>query len=270
MTSVPKLPGPSPLVTLAILLAGIGIFHPCPAVTQGVLESWDVAGPYPANQVARDAYPNFNALFLAPWAEAHPDSDGIVNLNGFVERTSGAEDLVLARKTFLVMEDGVLQLDLEYTRDVDVFFNGWRVFSGRRPHSFGGPGVSAPEVSPDLVPLYARSGMNEIFLMVASESEDLAFRARLRGEAAAVPKDYGAVEELWMTPDTFLTPESVIKDPNRDLLYVTSFDNRFRAQKRSRVGTSPPYPWTASFLTINGPRVSGRQPGWISGTTPST
>ncbi|MFC1791775.1 SMP-30/gluconolactonase/LRE family protein [Gemmatimonadota bacterium] len=30
-----------------------------------------------------------------------------------------------------------------------------------------------------------------------------------------------------MTPDTFLTPETVLKDPNRDILYVTNFDNAY-------------------------------------------
>ena len=40
----------------------------------------------------------------------------------------------------------------------------------------------------------------------------------------------GRTEEVWITPDTFLTPESVLKDPNREVLYVTNFDNEYSSK----------------------------------------
>lgn len=236
-----------------LLLISLALSY-SPGAGQAVLESWDVAGPYPADQVAREGYPNFNALFMAPWTEVSAEEDGMVDLNGAVERSSGAGDLVLARRSFLVAQDEVLQLDLEYAQDVDLFFNGWRVFSGRRPHLLGGSGSLEAEAKPDRIPLFAKAGMNEIFLMVASDSDNLAFRIQLHGEVEAIPSDGDSWEELWTTPDTFLTPESVVIDPNRDLLYVTSFDNRF--------GTKPDPSGYISTLGLDG-RILDHK--WVEG-----
>jgi sugar lactone lactonase YvrE len=77
------------------------------------------------------------------------------------------------------------------------------------------------------VPLYVRKGLNEIFLMVTGRSDRWAFRAGTSEPLTPKAVSHGSAVEVWATADTFLTPESVLKDPERDILYVTSFDNEY-------------------------------------------
>jgi len=79
----------------------------------------------------------------------------------------------------------------------------------------------------DRLPVHAKRGLNEMLLMVSSESDSWAFRATTALPLVGKAEAHGQAEALWATPDTFLTPESVLKDPTRDILYVTSFDNEF-------------------------------------------
>lgn len=63
--------------------------------------------------------------------------------------------------------------------------------------------------------------------MVSAGEEGWGFRARTSRAMDRKEKDHGRLAELWATEDVFLTSESVLKDPRRQLLYVTSFDNEF-------------------------------------------
>lgn len=213
-----------------VLMAGFAFFLPHPGSAQSPIQSWQVAGPYPLEQVSRDAYPNFYALFMAPWADIPSGEGGALVLGERLAREFPDGDLALMRHSFISPQDGIVEIALEYAEEIDLFFNGWRVFSGRRPHPH--PDVTGGRFSPgaDRVPLFAKKGMNEILIMVSSAGDEWGLRAGTDQELHPVPADHGAMEEVWITPDTFLTPESVLKDPNRDLLYVTSFDNQFGAK----------------------------------------
>ena len=131
------LPGPltsmKPHLAMALSLAAL-FSPPAPGEAQVPVDGWQVAGPYPATQVARDAYPNFYAIFLAPWKAVGVGDTGLLDLAQHVPREHTGRDLVLARVSFLSHEEKVINLNLEYAQGVDLFFNGWRVFSGRRPH----------------------------------------------------------------------------------------------------------------------------------------
>ena len=204
-----------------------------PASGQTPIFRWKVAGPYPADRVDRGNYPNFYAIFLAPWQEAMADGSGFVDLNVLASAPPEGGALMLVRTSFLAEEDGVIPLRLEYSSEVDLFFNGWRVFSGKRAHEIyrkGASGTAPPspvQPAPEEVPLFAKRGMNEILLMVSGEGAPLGFRASTDRDLQPLALDHAAVEELWVTPDTFLTPESVLKDPLRDLIYVSNFDNEY-------------------------------------------
>ena len=212
------------IMLLPVALPG---FMSVPLRAQLPIHNWQVAGPYPAAQVARSAYPGFYAIFQAPWKEAGTADGGFLDLSLHIPREHSGGDLVLARVSFLSREERVINLELEYSREVDLFFNGWKVFAGRRPNLFRDSLDRGIENGKDQVPLYAKEGMNEIFLMVSSDSKEWGFRAGTDVELDPVPRDHGAAEQAWITPDSFLTPESVLKDPNRDVLYVTNFDNEY-------------------------------------------
>ncbi len=75
--------------------------------------------------------------------------------------------------------------------------------------------------------LALQPGRNELFLKVYSSAAGWRFRADVDGPWPAPRTDFGACQPVWETPATFLTPESVLHDPRRDVLYVTSFDNQY-------------------------------------------
>jgi sugar lactone lactonase YvrE len=240
---------PGPLTLLGFLLLGT-----IPAGGQTPVPEWSVAGPYPAEQVDRTTYPSFYAIFLAPWEEMEAAPQGLVDLNMSVPRENPTGDLVIARHVFWSDREKVLDLHLGYAGEADLFFNGWRVFSGRRSGAFPDRSAMVAIGCPDQVPLYVRKGLNEIFLMVSSTPGSWAFRAGtsepLRPKAVA----HESTREIWSTPDTFLTPESVLKDPNREVLYVTSFDNEY---------TRKPGPsGYISRLSLNGEILDHR---WLDG-----
>lgn len=205
---------------------------PHPGMAQTPISNWMVAGPYPAGRVDRGAYPNFYAIFLAPWKEIYAGPRGLVELNLHVPRQNPDGDLVIARHVFWSGTDEVLDLHLGYAGAVDVFFNGWRVFSGRRPVTPSDRPTAAGSGGPDRVPLYVRRGLNEVFLMISvvGEEQPWSFRAGTSEPLSPKARRHGSSREVWATPDTFLTSESVLKDPRRPVLYVTSFDNEY-AQK---------------------------------------
>jgi hypothetical protein len=194
-----------------------------------------VAGPYPAERVNRAAYPNFYSIFLAPWQEVRSDPQGLVDLNLHVARENPAGDLVLARHVFWSEQDKVLDLSFGYAGEVDLFFNRWRVFSGVRTNALPDRSTMASVGCTDRVPLYVKRGLNEIFLMVTGRFDPWAFRAETSEPLAPKATAHETTTEAWTTPDVFLTSESVLKDPNRDLLYVSSFDNGY-AQKQEPSG----------------------------------
>ncbi len=217
---------------MILLAAFLFAVLPLPGTAQTPISEWMVAGPYPAERVNRSAYPNFYAIFLAPWKEVEAGPQGLVDLDLHVPRENPNGDLVIARYVFWSATDEVRDLHLGYAGEVDVFFNGWRVFSGRRPVTLPDRSTMASLGCPDRVPLYLRRGLNEVFLMVsvAGGEQPWAFRAGTGEPLTPKTLRHQASREVWSTPDTFLTSESVLKDPNRPVLYVTSFDNEY-AQK---------------------------------------
>ena len=215
------------LVPRALLLVGWLCSLPTPGRAQTPVSEWMLAGPYPAERVNREAYPSFYSIFLAPWREIEADPGGTVDLDLQVSRENAQGDLVIARHVFRSDTERVVDLEMGVAGEVDVFFNRLRVFSGRRAGAMpqGRPMVE-PRL-PDRVPLYVKKGLNEIFLMVSSRGEPWAFRAGTTEPLAPKIRAHELAAELWATPDTFLTSESVLKDPSRPLLYVSSFDNQY-------------------------------------------
>ncbi len=217
---------PQQLFSVVALLGAVSV-APTPGAGQTPVPEWEVAGPYPADRVNREAYPNFYAIFLAPWQTIEADPQGLLNLGLHVARENPTGDLALARHVFWSDRETAINLNFGYAGEIDVFFNGWRVFSGNRPNNLSDRSAMAGVGCADQVPLYVKKGLNEIFLMITGRGEAWAFRAGSSEELTSTPASIPAPEEVWITADTFLTSESVLKDPNRDILYVSSFDNEF-------------------------------------------
>jgi sugar lactone lactonase YvrE len=206
------------LKTVLLLSLLSGFLMPGLATAQTPVSDWQVAGPYPVDRVDREAYPNFYTIFLAPWQAVTADTEGSVDLEPYLARENPAGDLAIARHVFWAPDDGVMNLFLAYSGEVDLFFNGYKLFSGHRGDGAG---------SPDVIPLYLKRGLNEIYLMASDGEGGWGFQVGTADALEPKAQAHERTSELWSTEDVFLTSESVLKDPNRDILYVTNFDNQF-------------------------------------------
>lgn len=204
-------------------------FEPSPAreMPSGAVQEWAVSQAFPADRVNRQAYPGFFSLFLADWQDVQANVRGLVDIADRTARENENGDLVLARHVFLSTEDRLVNLDLGYSDEVDVYFNGKRVFSGRSRYQGRDPSFLGILGLHDQVPVPVRRGLNEILLMVTEYFGGWGFMVQADGELLSKPVQHAATREIWVTPDSFLTPESVLKDPERDVLYVTNFDTNY-------------------------------------------
>jgi len=191
---------------------------------EGMVRSWTLSQAYPVERVNREAYPSFFALFFAEWKEVDADVRGMVDIADRTARQNANGDLVLARHIFSSDDDQAVTFTFGYSDEIDLFFNGRRVFSGRSRYQGRDPSFLGILGLHDAVSVQAREGLNEILLMVTEYFGGWGFMVQADRELSLKALDHSATEEMWATADTFLTPESVLKDPARDVLYVTNFD----------------------------------------------
>jgi hypothetical protein len=208
-------------------------FDPPPEreVPEGMVREWMISQAYPADQVNRDAYPNFYGIVMSDWEKVDGGPSGLVDVARRTPRVNQGGDLVLARRIFWSTEDREMRLNLGYSDELDLFFNGQRLFRGQSRYQQRDPSFLGIVGLYDQVPVRVKRGLNEIFLMVSETFGGWGFMVQADGELAPKPMDHELTEEVWMTPDTFLTPETVLKDPNRDVLYVSNFDNQFATRE---------------------------------------
>ena len=197
----------------------------------GTLMSWDVSVAIPAERVNRDAYPSFYTILGAGWESIAPEASGLVNISRLRARNGQEPDLVLARTIIRSDERQDVELTFGYSDEVDLFLNGHKVFSGNSAYRSRDPsflGVVGPF---DSAHLTLHKGLNEIFMMVTESFGGWGFMARIDGDVGEPLEEHGRTSKVWETEQVFLTPESVLYDPDRDVLYVTNFDMRFAASE---------------------------------------
>lgn len=204
-------------------------FEPAPdrEMPEGMLAEWEASQPIPLDRIRREGYPSDFSLFRTDWQPVHADKKGLVDIADRTPRVNPDGDLVLARHVFYSEEDRVMNLDLGYSDEADLFFNGRRLFSGKSRYQGRDPSFLGILGLHDQIPVRVRKGLNEVFLMVAEVFGGWGFMIQANGPAKDKPTDHLATEEVWTTDSVFLTPESVLKDPKREVLYVTSFDTDF-------------------------------------------
>ncbi len=176
------------------------------------IKAWSCSQAYPAARVSPDTYPRFYAVFLAGWHDAATRDDGWLDLAVARDGAGGESLCVLARSCTQTETARSARLNLTVTGTARLFLNGALV---------------APARGADSYDLALRPGRNELFLKVYSGPAGWGLRADVDGPWPATRTDLGACQPVWETPATFLTPESVLHDPARDVLYVTCFDNQY-------------------------------------------
>jgi sugar lactone lactonase YvrE len=199
---------------LAIMLL-VGMLGFAGVVHGETITSWSSSRVFPASRVAPDGYPRFYAVFLAGWQNVVARDDGWVDLAASGGAAAGDSLCVLARTFTQVAAERVVRLDLEVVGTARLFLNGARL---------------EPVQGEGGYDLTLRAGRNELFLKVYSGPSGWRYRATVAEPWPAPQQALATCRPLWETPAEFLTPESVLHDPLRDVLYVTSFDNQYEQQ----------------------------------------
>lgn len=197
-----------------------------------VIMDWEISQAYPAHKIdlAKINYPRFYTIFFAKWQKVIPEPSGFLNLARIHERDPNARispKVILARTIVNAEKRREIRLSFGYSEEAAVFLNGRKLFYGNSANR--SPGKLLPSITEfhDSVYLTLQKGRNEIFLSVKGNSGIWGFACRTDSKLAAPVKRHTYLKKVWETQKVLLTPESVLYDVKRDIIYVTSFDNRY-------------------------------------------
>jgi sugar lactone lactonase YvrE len=213
------------------------VFEEAPALEapEGMITEWEVSKAFNAARVDLKAgpYPRFYTIFFAGWQPVESELSGLVNISRYAKRSGRDPDCVLARKIFFSPDRREIQLSFGYSDEASVFLNGKKVFYGNSAYRYRDPSFLGVIGLFDTAYLPLEKGLNEIFLIVKESFGGWGFMCQTNAELTEPVKNHERLSKVWETAPDFLTPESVLYDPKRDVLYVSSFDNRYDASATS-------------------------------------
>jgi hypothetical protein len=189
------------------------------------ITNWEVSRVYPAARVNRDDYPGFYAIFGANWQPAELEPNGLLNIAKDADRSDDSPGLVLVRTKIDCDMAQDMTLSLGYVGEIDLFFNGAKTYSANSAAK--DTPVAQPLELADQVKLRLEKGLNEIFMMVTGTNHGWGVIGHSDIELRPPNKEHHRLTKVWETDDVLLAPESVLYDPDRAILYVTSFDAQF-------------------------------------------
>jgi sugar lactone lactonase YvrE len=217
-------------------------FDPPPDVEtpDGMIMDWEISRGYPAAklEVPGMNYPRFFVIAGAEWEKVNPDTSGLVNVSKYRRRSSDQPDVVFARTIFQSDKKQEIRLDFGYSDEVLIFLNGRRVFYGISHYTRRDPSFLGIIGLHDAVHLTVEKGRNEIFLILKDWFGGWGFMAKADKPLQPPTKDHGRLTKVWEVTEDVFTPESVLHDPKRDVLYVTNYNPRFKkdAKEEDYVG----------------------------------
>ncbi len=217
---------------------------------KGMITEWEISKAFNAARVdlKTGPYPRFYTIFAAGWHAITSEASGLVNVSRYAKRSGRDPDCVLARKIFYSPDRREILLSFGYSDEVSVFLNNKKVFYGNSAYRYRDPSFVGIVGLFDTVYLPLEKGLNEIFLIVKESFGGWGFICQTDAELAEPVKKHERLSKVWETAPDFLTPESVLYDPKRDVLYVSSFDNRYNA---SATGEEQ-YTGYISKMSVNG------------------
>ena len=211
---------------------------PPPDTPPGFITDWELSQLFKLNAIDLEASPEEQDLDPLAWRSATPDPSGLIDIARYQGREGREPDVILARTTLHADQAKTFHLRFGYSDAMSVFLNGEMLFFGnsgyrQRDSSFLGiVGLN------DALYLPLRRGANELLLMIAEGFGGWGFLCQ-DGEAVYL---HATLERAFESEADFLTPESILYDPARRVLYVSNYDVYNRAalqggQSISRVRT---------------------------------
>ena len=224
----------------------------------GTITEWRISPAFQMDLIDLELPASEQDVGELEWLDVTSESSGLVDIGRHRGRTGSLPDCVFAATTIVAEEEETMRLELGYSDAVSVFLNGRLLFTAsnayrqRDPTSLGIIGYHDAVYLP-LVP-----GANEVSFIVTESFGGWGLMARDGNAIFEAP----GVEEAFET-DGFLTPESIVYDPERDLVYVSNFDSYRRAgaaqyiSKLSADGTVQELQWVSGLAMPTGMALSG-------------
>jgi sugar lactone lactonase YvrE len=194
---------------------------------RGAIVNWELSKSFPAGRVNLEEanYPRFYTIFFGQWRPVSAEPAGLIDISKYSDPAANPDpDLVLARHIFRCEKSQQFKLVFGFGDEAAVFLNGHKFYYGNRVTHPAPAGITSLL---DTVSLTMERGLNEILFAVKEHSGEWGFMAEVDTELLPPRKQPDPPAVLWETPAEFLTPESVLYDSRREILYVSSFDNRF-------------------------------------------
>jgi len=191
-----------------------------PETPPGTITAWQISQPFRIGEIDMERYPTGEQAAVIAWSDVTSEPSGLVDVARHTGRIGRETDCVLARTVLHEETETVREIRFGYSDAVTLFLNGQLLFSGSSAYRQRDPSFLGIVGLNDAVYLPLKQGHNELLLMVAESFGGWGFVAR---DGRAVFLRDG-VSRLWETENDFRTPESVLHDPARDVLYVSNFD----------------------------------------------
>ncbi len=198
----------------------LGLTPVLPANDGEAVLHWQVTSPLPAIAAFHATYPHFTQIFGVNWSDVESEEEGWMILGELLSTESSNSTCAWARTLHVAAGPETLSVSFFHEGDLRLFLNGASVLD------CAGQCVGGGEHSD--VELHCVRGVNELF--IKSLGGDAGWSFAVSADKALVPptEEHHRAKELWRTPAELLTPECVLHDPERDLIYVSSFDSLFQ------------------------------------------
>ncbi len=211
---------------------------PCGADREpGFITGWKISQVFRASEV--DVENGFGAGLAAgmEWSDAETDETGLLDIGRIYSRTGREPDLVFVKAVIDSEKDQRREYRFGYSDYINIFLNGDILFGGGSAYRQRDPSFLGIIGLHDAVTLPLKKGSNELVLMVAESFGGWG----LMFQDATATRFSAEIKKEWELREGFKTPESVLYDQKREVLYVSNFDQyNFRtpaaSQYISRIG----------------------------------
>ncbi|MFC1563423.1 hypothetical protein ACFL6G_00740, partial [candidate division KSB1 bacterium] len=192
---------------------------------EGIITEWEVSKAIPAAQIRKEAYPQFFAVFGAEWEKIPVEESGLLNIGRYRKRLTPQDaDCVMIRTTINSKSRQNVKMSLGYSDEVDLFLNSRKIFSANSSYQSRDRSFVGIVGFNDHLILPLEKGVNEIFMILTERFGGWGIKAKIERGVDLPVRDHNLLTKVWETHAELLTPESVIYDPEREVLYVTNYD----------------------------------------------
>jgi sugar lactone lactonase YvrE len=193
---------------------------PLPTPPRGLIAEWELSQSFKAVAVPLRSYPAAGLLKQITWQAVRAEYGGLLNICRHATRSiNGEPDVVYARFFLETERDEVRQVSFGYSDVATVFLNGQPVYTGNSAYHARSQNFAGIISLEDALHLPLHKGRNELMFQVMESFGGWGLIAQDNSD------DYlcAGLQQLWQLDTECRLPESVLYDPQRDVLYVTNY-----------------------------------------------